>query len=1520
MSSLPGGPAEKAGAIYEALWGVRALLEVLHGSADRVRVEEPRIDGAEFWIERGGQREYWQIKRQLLSQATWTLNALAREGVLTFFLEQLRVGGRCVFASITDAPELRTLAERARDAMGAMQNQEPLPGEFLEKFIVEEKWREQFDNLRRFWGDANELEAFSLLSRIEVRSADEYTLSQDLICSLGTMFDSPGATTLDCLRVFYGDRVHHSLTADAIRLHLKERGIGPRVFIWKQKVFNILEAITKTYISGQKAKLIRGQIIPRALSREIVEIIVEAQVGKDILVIGAAGSGKSGCLLEIIDELLNRGLSVLAFRLDRLSPVQTTLALGGELGLPESPVLVLARAFPMKKVVIVVDQLDCVSTTSGRHPEFFDTLAALLSEVRGLRADAEIHLLLACRKFDYDHDSRFRALLPENERPHEVANLTKQEVDIVLKADGGDSNRLTLQQLDLLFLPQNLSLFVDSGLVRDRKSAFTSQKDLFDAYWHRKRMTIEKGWSAEASQWLPVIETLVGEMNETQEISVPKGRLDMFSPHFLDVMVSEGVLTFDGRRYGFGHESFFDYCFARLFARGQQELADFLEDDDQHLFRRAQTRQVLVYLRDDKRARYLLNVATLLASKKIRAHLKLLVLGVITAFPDPDDNEWAIMLPLIDAELDCCRRGVVNPNKIATRAFDLFRASNGMFNAADRLGYIKIWLHSGESFLEDIMVTYLSWQTSEHSDRVIELIEPFVGRGGAWTGRLRYMVEGRELGKNRRYFELFLRLLEDGTLDGNSDQYVSNSIFWSILYGLAREQPRWCAEAASLWLSRKVERALAAREEGQLLRISMHDEAGVRELFESARAAPDAFLFYVIPAIIHAAESALFPEKGGLPRDSIWPFRVTGEYVSLCSAYLGACEAAFQVLGNKNPDILRSFALRLRSSRTYIANSLLLSAYSEGPEIFAEEAIALLCEEPERLECGYSDSSHWGSRCLIEKLSPYCSDQRFAMLEHLLREYTTAYERGNGHVDIGGLASFTLLSALPIARCNPRTIERLVQLEARFGKPEFAPQGVRAYTIVSPISKEDAREMTDDEWLGAIERHRGVGRRYDKEHPELGGEQELAGMMQGFVRKDPERFARLALRFPSGIASCYWMNVLHGLEEARIPALLKLEVARRVYDLDESACLMAAVELLTRIVEEFLPLDAINFLKRLAMAHPDPERELWRAEKEGDPAYFNGDILTCGINTVRGRVAERLRNLIVSDQRYLVAFLPAIESLIRDPSTSVRACTVSALFGIAHHDEELAVSFFQVLIEGDEFLLGTGYAEDFIRRGLSTHIAVMRRFVERALGSSQAGIVQIGGRLAAIARLMHAGEDALTVLALDSGSAGRLGLAEVAECNITSPDCREWCEEMLSILFNDDEKAVQQKAAHCFWHLWHKPDVPLELYAKLIACFLKSKAFVTSPTMLLHTLENSRHKLPETVLDICEQFVDRCANEARDVRTRHAGDEASVGPLVFRAYQQLASSPGQLRALRLIDRMSEEGLQSVRRGLMDFER
>ena len=255
----------------------------------------------------------------------------------------------------------------------------------------------------------------------------------------------------------------------------------------------------------------------------------------------------------------------------------------------------LSEAFADQPVAVVVDQLDYVSTSSGRHPDFFDTVASLRDEVLGLRLRQPIHLVFACRRFDFEHDHRLKQLTKKDQSPIELGELSPNEVKDVLQQEGGDFSRLTLQQQTMLRLPQNLSLYVDAGLART-ENRFSTPKELCDAYWKAKRKAVSAERPYFDQYWLPAIQHLATTMSDRQELSVSASVMDQFPPEFLERMASEGVLTWDRKRYGFGHETFFDYCFARTQPNGGRDFVKFLEGDMQHLFRRAQLRQVLAFI------------------------------------------------------------------------------------------------------------------------------------------------------------------------------------------------------------------------------------------------------------------------------------------------------------------------------------------------------------------------------------------------------------------------------------------------------------------------------------------------------------------------------------------------------------------------------------------------------------------------------------------------------------------------------------------------------------------------------------------------------------------------------------------------------------------------------------------------------------------------------------------------------------------------------------------------------------
>ena len=141
-------------------------------------------------------------------------------------------------------------------------------------------------------------------------------------------------------------------------------------------------------------------------------------------------------MIECVEALRQDAtpLAVLAFRLDGKGTVSSTKELGERLDIEESPALVLAAAAEAMsgEAVLIIDQIDAVSITSGRSADFFETVESLLTEVKGLRSRVKFHVLVVCREFDWANDHRLRHLLAKDDAKITVTDFSPDEVKSVL--------------------------------------------------------------------------------------------------------------------------------------------------------------------------------------------------------------------------------------------------------------------------------------------------------------------------------------------------------------------------------------------------------------------------------------------------------------------------------------------------------------------------------------------------------------------------------------------------------------------------------------------------------------------------------------------------------------------------------------------------------------------------------------------------------------------------------------------------------------------------------------------------------------------------------------------------------------------------------------------------------------------------------------------------------------------------------------------------------------------------------
>ena len=1505
---LPGGAAEKFGNRYEGRWTVACLLDVMDERAYSIRLEPPEQEGEgfEFWITNQDAREYHQVKRQH-STGHWTLYALAREGVLTNFLTRLQdPKAHCVFVSGNSASQLDELSDGARRSTSWE--------EFDQAFLKAVQRRKDFNNVRASLPELPEYETYERLKRIYVRTVDESFLLTTLESRVATLVNGGAATVIDVLAEMASERVHHELTAHDIWIHLESRGFSRRHWDKDPHVLSAIKEANQRYLSLLRDQAIGSSVLPRQEVQTVQGRLKESSARAGVLLTGEAGIGKSGVMLQVVEELLDAGTPVVAFRADRLEPTQLPDKVGEQIGLPGSPANVLAAVAQGGHCVLVIDQVDALSLASGRNTDLFDCIYEIL---RQAQAHPNVRILLACRKFDLDNDHRLRGLTESDGIAEAVVveRLPHETVHEVVSRFGLDADSLTFKQRTLLSVPLHLKLL--SELVADveiRRLNFETAQDLYERFWVYKQQVIRER-VGQPVQWTQVVYGLCDYMHEHQVLSALEVVVEEWSSD-TSAMVSENVLVLQNKRYSFFHEGFFDYAFARRFAGGSQSLLDLLVSGEQRLFRRAQVRQILLYLRDTEFDRYIDDLKEVLSSPDVRFHVKQVVFALLADLLEPVKREWDVVSYFARRDF----------NDSVTRQAWMTVRRPAWFRLVDSLGLVQQWLEDPDEAFVDQTVLLLGVIQRESPDRIAELAETYVGKSECWKNRLFRLAVWGDWSQGRRFLELMLRLIDEGVLDEARGPIAVNSDFWSLVYRLQFQHQSWGCEVTGHYFNRRRRLSLNAGQpnpfdynEGTITNSQSAEDTLVR--FGSD--APESFVQEVLPFMQAVVADCASKERGGLLLDPIWSHRVFQSGYGIEDALLKAMELALCELATQCPSAYCSVIEPLRDSPFETIQYLLIRSLAANGLLFADEGVDQLCRRPEHLEIGYLSDSYWAARQLIESISPHCSDDKLKQLETLILGYYPDWERSSPGKREYGYAQFTLLSGIVPTRRSGEANKRLEELRRKFGQPApKAPIPMKAEWVPSPIPEQAAEKMSDDQWLSAI-------RQYDSERPGvgqdghfIGGAPQLSQVLENQVRQEPKRFAGLVLKFPDDANPSYFKAVLRGITNANLDLETVVRVCERCHQFEGRPLGGEICELIAGLAKDKVPPEALDLVVWYATEDADPQQELWRTQVTPQITpeveyYYRGDILTNGINASRGRAAQALARLIESDHQRITHFQPALGKMVQDPSIAVRSCVAQAPIAVLRFDRDLAVGLFRQLCNTEDALLRTHFVERFMYFALQTHFRELAPILERMVNSVIPDVASTGARQACLAALDLPEASTLADLCLSGSEPQRVGVAHVMAANIRVATCRSFCEDALVSLFNDPSEQVRSEAAKCF-RRFEGDD--LVGYEHLIAQFVRSDAFPKSRFSLLIALERTTAKLPEVTLSACERFIAIAGLAAGDISTGEAGDADMVIKLTLRTYQQSSDDSIRARSLDLIDKLMEFGAYGIHDALEEIDR
>ena len=673
---FPGGIANKLGNEYERKWAVLKLLDVVADDAKAIQYEgvSEEFRGFEFVLHRPSHVEWHQTKINAQS-GNWTLKDLYAAGVIPAFGRRLSddADARCIFISQEPARQVQEICLKVRTTNDAQEFQR----------AGSAKDRETFDKLARIW-NTDKGTTFEWLRRCEFRTESEQSIDE-AIAMYGRHMLRGDEDLYAVLSNYLIENLNTRITTEDARKWIRE--VSPFSFrpasldpTLREKV----DAANRLYLQSYTPFGVAGKRIARDEADTVLAGLQAPNGPSLILLTGEAGSGKSGIVREVMDGLAANAVPHLAFRIDRFLDHGRSDEIGTRLlGVDESPVSVLENMASGERSVLVADQIDAVSEISGRTGAVKDALFEL---VRETRLYGDVRCLLVCRSFDLENDRQYRAL-EEREKAQRISvpRLSwERDVAPLLEDAGAETEKLTESQRNLLCLLVNLAVFLE---IDDPTFDFATGTALMQKLLYKKTRDLQRdrnvGWNVQKP-----LSAMASWMSDKQTLSCPDHVLDAFDGA-RDWLLSEGLIVVDRHRLAFFHEIFFDYFFARLFVSKPESLVSFLKGSEQHLFRRAQVRQVLVYLRDAERDRYLRELAGLLSDEGIRAHIKDLAFALLAEVRDPDEEEWEIWRQWITPELKAIEDGAPNPDKLSQVAWRRFFESPSWFAWIDERGMVE---------------------------------------------------------------------------------------------------------------------------------------------------------------------------------------------------------------------------------------------------------------------------------------------------------------------------------------------------------------------------------------------------------------------------------------------------------------------------------------------------------------------------------------------------------------------------------------------------------------------------------------------------------------------------------------------------------------------------------------------------------------------------------------------------------------------------------------------------------------
>lgn len=616
----------------------------------------------------------------------------------------------------------------------------------------------------------------------------------------------------------------------------------------------------------------------------------------------------------------------------------------------------------------------------------------------------------------------------------------------------------------------------------------------------------------------------------------------------------------------------------------------------------------------------------------------------------------------------------------------------------------------------------------------------------------------------------------------------------------------------------------------------------------------------------------------------------------------------------------------------YVERSLMRSL-AGLPDNEADYAIKWLISDHRRFRIGPqygAQPEEMPARKIITKFVNKCSAQVVTDLEAAIMSYRVPTRirkimikhdhenrmKGYLYPDYYHRSRYILLSAIPRKYLSLTAQGQLGVWTRHYGQLPFEAR-FRSYGgfVGSTIPTDRLEYITDRQWLAIITGKWPNGAHLSKVmgpgHLGEASHEHFARDIGAITRRQPQRFAKLAMKIPLNAPIEYLYNIIQSLEQKEPPEILtkskeqnpdnpkrlarlqkelsewkaspKEEIEtifQRFTDPIDKDVAQAICWVITKRDDIIWSTETVTLVTKLATLHVDPQSGSSCKEEDSD-------VSLSGMNCVRGSAAHTIMHLLFSQPTLFTDLLPAICHLADDSHVAVRSAAIAVCYPILNIDKDKAVELFiKACSIDDERIFLSYYINDFLRHSFRKYPAQLIPIVERMARSCNEKVAEQGSAWITAAWL-YEGWCEESFNRCRSGSLNQqIGVAETLGQATLKNETKGRGLPLLPEYFSSGNKDIRAKMRELFSQdsTWENPNAK-----DLITSLIKTQTFLDDPTHVIRNLNSLKTPLipwADTVFAVADQFAGPLAKDAQDIRQGFSFDVPELFKLILRLYQQ----------------------------------